>query len=299
MYLLQGNATKARKAFTEALALVDADSFEAGQLAEGLGQAATARGDTDTAVEQFERALAIYLEHLGEDRYEVAICLNNLANALSEVDSLDAAATAQYAVAVGERAFPDSPYHATAVSNLAYHCSEAGKPLAAIGYGERALAVVERRAVWSLDIALMLSNLAHYQREAGRDDLAAPRVQQLAALAPQLVDSGQETAAAILFSTATLTLELAKDAARAAELYASGLALRESLREPDDEVVLNTARNAAARLFVAGAADRAIELLDAAKRRWKHKPFKQILDDKLKALRAGDREAVIEDTEME
>lgn len=302
VHLLQGNGKKAKQRFEQALALVeDEASYDAATLESGLGQAATALGDHDTAVEHFERALEQLIAVVGELHPDVSICLVNLGLAASASDNWKAAAATQYAIAIDERAGrTEHPFHATALDNLAYYCSEVGKPLAAIAYAERALALRDKTCPpWHLDVALTLSNLANYHREAGREDLALARARQLAAIAANLEKTEQETAAAILFSTGTLLLELANDPAAAFALYTAAVTLRERLREEEDDVVVNSLFNAVARMFVAGASERAIALLEAARTRWEDEDNLELVADTLEAVRAGDREAVLQGTELD
>jgi len=106
-----------------------------------------------------------------------------------------------------------------------------------------------------------------------------------------------------MFSTGTTLLELARDVPCAVGLFTDALVMRERLRADDDEGVLNTARNAAARLFEAGAVDEATALLVAARMRWADEDAARdeqlvALDETIAALRRGDRAAVIADTEL-
>jgi tetratricopeptide (TPR) repeat protein len=302
VYLLQGKGKLAKQRFEQALALVDDDkSLFAGQLVAGIGRALAMLGDTDEAVEHLERALKILVATVGETHVEVAVCLVNLGMVWPDDDPYGAAAVTQHGVAVGEHAYADGhPYQATALSNLAHFCSQVDKPLAALAYSERALAIQEKHlGPWDIAVAITLSNMANYRREAGQDELALSVAMRLATVAPELARTDQENAASVMFSTGTILLELARDAARASELYAAALAMRERLLEPGDEAIVNTALNAAARLFDAGAPDLAIALLEAAKSRWADDDFLESLEAKLDALRVGDRLAVIEGTELD
>jgi len=265
-----------------------------------LGVASAALGETEAAIDYHERELAIITRTAGELSTDAAISLNNLAIALAADDNLRAAAALQYAVAIGERVYPDHPSQATSLSNLAFMCSEAGHPIMAIAWAERALVIQQKLlAPDHLDILLSISNLANYERERGEFARALVHAERLYGLAAEIVDSPQKLAAGILFSTGTMLLELAGDRARGTALYEHAIGMRETLRRRKDEVVLNTVRNAAARLFVAGATAEAIAVLDGAKRRARHPPFALIYDAKIAAIRANDRDTVIEDTELE
>lgn len=302
VHILQGNGKKAKQRFEQALALVEDDaSYDAATLESGLGQAATAIGDADTAALHFERAFELLTAAVGELHPDVSICLVNLGLAATASDNWKAAAATQYAIAIDERAGrTEHPFHATALNNLAYYCSEVGKPRTAIVYAERALAILEKTCPpWHLDVALTLSNLANYHREAGREDLALVRARQLAAIASELEKTAQETAAAILFSTGTLLLQLGKDPAAAFALYTTAVSLRERLREEEDDTVVNSLFNAVAHMFVAGATDRAIALLEGARSRWEDEDNLDLLEETLEAVRAGDREAVLQGTELD
>jgi tetratricopeptide (TPR) repeat protein len=56
-----------------------------------LANVASARGDIDTAKEQFERAIRISVGKLGEQHLETMILRNNLAHALQKVDRTEEA----------------------------------------------------------------------------------------------------------------------------------------------------------------------------------------------------------------
>ncbi|MBA3540219.1 MAG: tetratricopeptide repeat protein [Deltaproteobacteria bacterium] len=299
-FLVQGNGRGAKKAFLAARALVgDDDPLAAGQIASGLGRALHLLGDTDAAIDELESALALLVGHLGELHAEVALCANNLGLAWVDEDLWNAAAAMQYAKAIGDHVYAaDAPQQATTLSNLAYMCSEAGQPATAIAYSERALAMQERTlSPWHLDVALTLSNLAHYHRELGQgDERALSLALQLATVVPELVKTDDETAASIAFSTGTLVLELAHDPSRAAGLYETALAMRVRLRNPVKTIV-NTVRNASARLFVAGATEVAIAFLERVEVRGA--TMRTALPAQLAAVRAGDRDAVLEGTELE
>jgi Tfp pilus assembly protein PilF len=307
IYLRQGNAKKARKSFAEAIELAEEGSFLAGQLAEGMGQVATLERDGEEAREHFTQALEIFLETVGEKHADTAVCLNNLGLSwVNDDEPLEGAAAFQYALAIGEHLYPpDHPYQATTLSNLAYCASEMERPEQAVAYGERALAMqVARRGPADPDVAISISNLCHYQRERGRDDLAAPLLARIAEHADELAASDRADTAGVLFSIGTLTLELLHDVPKAARLYAAALGQRERLCGLEDEIVLNTARNAAAHLFEGGGRAEAETLLAAAIDRWtKAEEHDDDAIESVKAhldgVRAGDRDAVLEDTELE
>ncbi|MEJ7599757.1 MAG: tetratricopeptide repeat protein [Kofleriaceae bacterium] len=301
VHVQQGNGRKAAQRYHQALAFTDDDSHDHAVLQAGLGQAAAAQDQHEEAIEHFERALEIMLETVGETHAEVAVCLNNLGLAWSGLDAWQAAAVAQYAVAVGEHAYgTDHPFQATSLANLAYYCSALDLPGVAITYAERGLAILERtRPPWHLDVAVALSNLANYHRESEQPELALTRAIQLAGIVPELAKLDHEAVAAVLFSTGTIVLEVGRDPVRAVTLYEQALLLRERLRDPDDEVLGHTASNAAARLFEANATPHALALLRAARPRWTDEDLLELLAGRIDALERGDRDAVLEDTELE
>ena len=299
VHLLQGNGRAAHKRFTEALALVDeVESVEGARLVTALGTATMMLRDAPAAIAHIERGLAIQRRVSGELHEEVCTALNELGVAWHEEDPWNAAAAFQYAVAIGDHLYADGdPEHATSLSNLADLCAELDKPELALVYAERALAIREKLlGPWHLDVALSIANIASYHRACGRTERALALADQVAAIAPQLVETRQEVAATICFVTATIVLELGKDLDRALELYQRALDLRIALREEDDEALRYTARNAAARLFEAGHADRAAAWLTAAKPRLA--AFRADLGKQLAAVRAGNRDAVVDDTEL-
>ncbi len=297
-YLVQGNARAAKKRFLAARALVEPETLVAGQIASGLGRALQLLGDTEQAIAELEHALELHIAHLGELHAETATCANELGMVWSDEDIWNAAAAMQYAIAIGERVHgADAPEQATTLTNLAYLCSEAGQPATAIAYSERALAIQERTLPpWHLDVALTLSNLANYHRELGQSDRASTLALQLANVIPELVKSDAEIAAGIAFSTGTLLLELAHDPARAADLYGTALAMRVRLRNPG-AAITNTVRNASAHLFAAGATGVAIAFLERVEVRGVK--TQKAVAAQLAAVRAGDRDAVLEGTELE
>ncbi|MEO8702687.1 MAG: tetratricopeptide repeat protein [Kofleriaceae bacterium] len=293
-YYTRGRLKLARRRYEEALAL-DADE-PAAYL--GVAQVMAALGEGDPAP-AFERALGVLIARDGETHRSVSACLNELGTALAGDDLHAAAAAFQHAIAIDERT-PGDPAGATALGNLAYCCSELGKPAAALVYAGRALALQEAALpAGHLDIAVTLSNMAHYHRETGRDDLALAVVTRLAAGAARLARKDEATAAEVVFATATLVLELTGDAGRAAKLYTTSLLARERLSGRKEDAVVNSTCNAIAHLFEAGAVDHAITIATAAEQRWSYRPFVAAITAKLAALHAGDRAGVLEATELD
>jgi tetratricopeptide (TPR) repeat protein len=307
VYHQQGNAKKARKSFEEALELAEEDSFLAGQITVGIGQIASMEGEHEEARGHLARALEILVATAGEKHVETAVCLNNLGMAwVNDDEPLEGAAAFQYALAIGEHVYPDDhPYQATTLSNLAYCASETGHHAQAIAYGERAMAMqLKRRGPDDVDVAIAISNVCHYYKDLGKPDGAAPLLARIAEHADALAATDRIDAANVLFSTGTLTLELLHDASGAARFYTKALRQRERLLGIEDVVVLNTARNAGAHLFEAGGRAEAESLLKEAIARWKAAEEHdddaiETLQAQLEGVCAGDRDAVLEGSELE
>jgi tetratricopeptide (TPR) repeat protein len=300
-----GNVSAADVALRSALALSEAavprDPFLAAVLTMDLANVEYRRGHHGEVEKRLRVARSAFLEQLGAFHPEYGQLLNNLGNALLELDRYDDAAQVfDEAVAVLERALgPDHQYLATALSNGSTAHAAHGDHVRARAMIERSIAILERTHASPVVLGAALFNLAEVaalqggQAEAEalyRRTLALQRerlgdrhpdvTESLLRLAQVVLDRGDLAEAARLCEAAVRSgstnravqgaietcrgkaAAAAGHAARAVELLERAVTLG---REGEDPARLADAQFALARVLPASAVARAIELARAAR----------------------------------
>jgi tetratricopeptide (TPR) repeat protein len=213
------------------------------------GSLALARGDMETAGEYHRRALEIREAELGADHPEVAISMNNIANALTgQGQHREAEQMARRALAVFEAKLGAHPYTAASHNNIGNSLLERGRHLAwddpaaarplfeeAEEQYERAVAI--REANLGEDhpsVAINLHNLGEVQRLQGEYEDARITLERSLAMKRKHYGDDHPRVALTETALANVLLEL-DEAEKARELLELAVAVyRKGESSPND-----------------------------------------------------------------
>ncbi len=165
--------------------------FDVAQAASNLAAVAESRGDRRAAIEHYETALDLYLEHYPDSR-TVARMLGNLGELQADANEFDAARELQdQAMAWYQEHAPDSISHADQILQRGRTEQRAGHLAAAEPLLQRALEIRQRLAPDSSQEALALYVLGLLRRDQGQTSDALQLFQQaIAALEAQKLRLG-------------------------------------------------------------------------------------------------------------
>ncbi len=199
---------------------------------------AQAKGDFERARALYERALSITEKARGPEHDDVAMILNNLAEAYRERnDYARAEPLYQRALAVREKTLPaDHPLVALTVNNLALLYQERGDHARAEPLLRRALAAYEKTLGENhADVATLLNNLALVYEATGDAARAEAAYRRAARIAEQALGGRHPTLARVTYNTALLAAGRG-DFKQSLEL----LARAADIREHNISLVLST-----------------------------------------------------------
>ncbi len=166
-----------------------------------LGIAWGEKGEVDTAIAYFEKALAIREKSLPADHPDIAISLNNLGVAWRGKGEVDTAiAYHEQALAIRKKSLPaDHPAIAASLNNLGNAWDNKGEYDKAIAYHEQALAIYKKSLPADhRDVAASLNNLGNAWWGKGEVDTAIAYHEQALAIRKKSLPADHPDVAASL-----------------------------------------------------------------------------------------------------